>query len=274
VEPGYRGRDSALVFCEYALEVLNILWFCGSGNHVTWQWCFAKGVKSFLEFLVWSVVEEAECSSSAGGVVDDFCHHGLVFSEVEFVSDSDFACGFDEYVPESELGVEFSQEEYFDFGSCLLLVAFEACGEDLGVVEDEDILVVEVIEDVVEVVAVLDDSAGGVEYHEATFIAEGCGVLCDAVVWELEFELGKFHVFSDLLILFFGMGRGVSEGEALNVVWELDGLLVEPLWEGVHGEAGVCGDVAHAGASEGCQVGSTAECLSDVAGEGSDIGAF
>ena len=45
-----------------------------------------------------------------------------------------------------------------------------------------------------------------------------------------------------------------------------DVLLFEPGGEGVHGEAGIDLYVADACATEGCQVGSAAECLSDVAG--------
>ena len=75
VEPGGGCRDGSFVLSEDTLEVLEVLWFCGTGNHVAWQGCFAEGVERLFEFLVGAVVEEAECAAAAGSVVDDFSHH-------------------------------------------------------------------------------------------------------------------------------------------------------------------------------------------------------
>ena len=97
-----------------------------------------------------TVVEESECTSSAGGVVDDLCHHRSVFLKEEFVANPYLSCWFHEHVPETLLLVEFPEQEYLNLCIGLLLSAIETCWKDLGVVKDEDIALVEIVDHVTE----------------------------------------------------------------------------------------------------------------------------
>ena len=51
-------------------------------------------------------------------------------------------------------------------------------------------------------------------------------------------------------------------------------LCLKPFGEGFHGEAILDGGVSDTCATQRCQVSTAAQCLPDVAGEGSDIGTF
>ena len=148
----------------------------------------SQGEEMFLEVFVRTVIKESQSSSPGGGVVDDFGDHALVFAEVEFVADADFAGGFDEDVPQFVVGVELAQEEDFDAGAGLLFVTVEAGGEDACVVVDHDVAVVEVFEDVFEYL-VLNLFAFLVEHHKTGFITMFCWQKRNMVFWEFEFEL-------------------------------------------------------------------------------------
>ena len=66
--------------------------------------------------------------------------------------------------------VQLAEQEDFDFGAGFLLVAVEAGGEDLGVVEDHHVLLLEVVDDVLED-AVLDFARFAVDDHQTRFVA-------------------------------------------------------------------------------------------------------
>ena len=74
--------------------------------------------------------------------------------------------------------VEFPEEENFDFRSRLLLVAAEAGGEDLGIVEDEQVVWIAVIYDVLEDF-VLDLAGILVKDHHTAFVAVLGGIFRD-----------------------------------------------------------------------------------------------
>ena len=69
------------------------------------------------------------------------------------------------------------------------LVPVQACGEHFRVVEDEHILVVEIVEDVFEILAVFDIPALLVEHHQPRLVAVGHGILCDLFFRQFELEL-------------------------------------------------------------------------------------
>ena len=146
-----------------------------------------------------AVVEKPQCASAACSIVDDLSHHGAAFVEEELVADAYLACRLNEHVPQAHLLVEFAKQEYFYFRVGLLLRSVEACRENLGVVEDESVAFVEVVEHIAEVeeVALYGVSVGilvvhvyglrlAVQHHEPTFVATGDteGVLLAGAVYE------------------------------------------------------------------------------------------
>ena len=130
----------------------------------------AEAEERLFELLVGAVEEEAERTSARCGVVDHFGHEQVVVAEVELVADADLAGGVHQYVPQAQLAVELAQQEDLDLGPGLLLVAVQTCGEDLGIVEYEEVLFVEVLDDVLED-AVLDGALGPIDHHQTRFIA-------------------------------------------------------------------------------------------------------
>ena len=55
-------------------------------------------------------------------------------------------------------------------------------------------MLVEVVEQVVEMLAVFYHATLLVQDHQATVIAERHRILGNALLWELEFELGELHI--------------------------------------------------------------------------------
>ena len=187
---GGRG-DCAFVFGKDALEAFQVFRFALAADE-TGDRGFTKGVERTLELIVVAVVEEAECAAAARGVVDNFRHNGVVLAEIELVANSYFTRGVYEHVPKAQFLVEFAQQEHFDSCAGFLLVAVEACGEDLGVVEHEDIVLVEEVEDILEH-AVLYLARLAVEHHHAAFVSMRRGILGNLLLRQVELKLGKFH---------------------------------------------------------------------------------
>ena len=196
---GGRG-DCAFVFGKDALEALQVFrlalaaYEAGNGR-------FAEGVERTLELVVVAVVEEAERAASARGVVDDFRHNGVVLAEIELVANSYFSRGIYQHVPQAQFLVEFAQQEHFDPCAGFLLVAVEACGEDLGVVEHENVVLVEEVEDILEH-AVLYLARLAVEHHHAAFISMRRGILGDLLLRQVKLKLGEFHCTCIFIVLF------------------------------------------------------------------------
>ena len=181
--------DCTLFFCENGLEVLCILRKNVTSENFFWYGRLAKSIKRPLELLVGTVVKETKGTAAAGGVVDDLCHHRFVFAEIKFVADTYLAGRVDQHIPKAHLSIELAQQEDLYLGTSFLLVAVKACRKDLGVVEYEDILFVEVIDDIAEGIMMFNNTSLGMYDHEATIVAERCRFLCDAVFWKLVLEL-------------------------------------------------------------------------------------
>ena len=77
-----RGCHGSFMLGEDALEVLQVVLTSGSRDDVLGQRSLAEGEQGTLEFVVRTVVEEAECASAAGCVVYHFGHHRLVLAEI------------------------------------------------------------------------------------------------------------------------------------------------------------------------------------------------
>ena len=186
------GGDGALGAGEYALEALQVLGF-GLAAHETGHGRLAESVERALELVVVAVVEKAQGASAAGGVVYDLGYDGVVLAEVEFVADADFSRGVYEHIPQAQFLIELAQEKHLDTRAGFLLVAVETGGEYLGVVENKDIVLVEVVEHFLEHL-VLYLAGLAVEHHHAAFVAMGGGILGNLVLGKFEFELGEFHI--------------------------------------------------------------------------------
>ncbi len=146
-----------------------------------------------------AVVEEAQRATAGSGVIYHFGYHGFILAEVEFVADTDFACRFDQHIPEFLLYIEFAEEEHFDTGAGLFLVAVKQGGKHFGVVEHHYIAVVEKVEDVAE--NVMRNLAGLAVYHHQTgIIALLVGVVCDEFVGKFEVKLRKLHLLDDEVV--------------------------------------------------------------------------
>ena len=83
------------------------------------------------------------------------------------------------------------------------LVAVEACGKHLSVVEHHHVAIVEVVEHLAED-AGCDFAGAAVDHQKAGFVALFYRVFCYQLFGELKLELGKFHA----LILSRGGGVG------------------------------------------------------------------
>ena len=166
---GGRGSHGALVGCEDCLVALGVLGF-DLFAHPFRQGRFAEREEGLLELFVGTVEKEAQGTSAGCGVVDDLGHEQVVVSEIELVPDADLACGIHEHVPEAQVAVQFAQEEDFDLRAGFLLVSVEACGEDLRVVEHEEVFLLEVVEDLLEN-AVFDGSGLAVYDHQSRLVA-------------------------------------------------------------------------------------------------------
>ena len=154
-----------------------------------------------------AVVKETQGASAAGGVVDHFCHHRSALIEKQLVADAYLAGWLHENVPQSHLFVEFTKQEHFYLGVGSLLCAVEAGGKHLGVVEDEGVALVEIVEHIAEIQILLvtlrvserlailvglehlDGLRLFVQHHQSAFVAMERRVQSDQFVAKLEFEL-------------------------------------------------------------------------------------
>ena len=222
VEARGRHGHATLVLGEDALEVFQV--FGGAVvvfatvYDVAGQWGFAQGEELALELLVGTVVEEPQGAAAAGGVVDDLGYHGARVVEEELVADTYLAGRLYQHIPKPHLLVELAQQEDLNLGVGLLLGTVEAGRENLGIVEDEGIALIEIVEHVTEIeVLAFDRIAIGilliefyslrfaVQYHQLTLIASGdarCNlvaiiideVVIDAMGVEGNLLLGQFEL--------------------------------------------------------------------------------
>lgn len=78
----------------------------------------------------------------------------------------DFTGRLNEHVPELVFCIEFAQQKYFYPCTGLLLVAVEACGKYLGVIEYKKVAVIEIVDYLLEN-TVFYFAGSAVEHHQA-----------------------------------------------------------------------------------------------------------
>ena len=98
-----------------------------------------------------TVVQEAERTTTASRIVDNFGHHRSILLEEEFVTDTDLTGRLYQHIPQAQVGIQLTEKEHLDLGIGLLLRSIETGGEHLCVVEDEGVILVEVIQDIAEI---------------------------------------------------------------------------------------------------------------------------
>ena len=182
-----RSANRTFLRSKNGLIALGIL-----GSHLRFHPLRNRGlterVEHALELLITSVVEETESSAATGCVVYDLSNEGIVFSKIEFVSDTDFACRVHDYIPEPLLTVQFPQKKNLDIGPGLLLFAIESCRENFRIVENEGVALFEVVDDILEQ-PVLYFSRILVENHKFALVAPIGRLGGNFVCCKIEFEL-------------------------------------------------------------------------------------
>ena len=187
-----RSRYSAFVLCKDALKVVKV----GLGavvvlaliDDISWQRSLAQSKELAFKLVVRTVVKEAQCASAAGGIVNHLGHHCSAFVEEQFVTNTYLACRLYQHVPQAHFFIQLAQQEHLNLGIGLFLCAIKACRKNLGIVENEGVALVKIVEHVTEVkIFALDRFALGillihlyflrlaVQHHKAALVTT-----CDA----------------------------------------------------------------------------------------------
>ena len=133
------------------LEVIHII----SGHlttvdDITGNGCRTQRKEFLLELVVRTVVEETQGTSATGRIVDDFCHHRTVFLEEQLVADTNLTGRLHQYVPQTQVGIQLTQQEDLNLGISLLLRTIQTGRKHLRIVEDDDVALVEIVDDAAE----------------------------------------------------------------------------------------------------------------------------
>ncbi len=111
----------------------------------------AKGKEVVLELVMRTVVEEAQRTATARGVVIHLGDHRAYFVEEELVADTDLTRRLHQHIPQMGFLVQLAKDEHLNLGISLLLGAIQTGGEHLRVVEHKRIAVVEIVDDIAEI---------------------------------------------------------------------------------------------------------------------------
>ena len=185
---GSRSHHRALFLSENRLITLGIFRL-GFALDIIGQRRLAQSEECLFEFIVRSIVEEAEGAAAGGGIVDHFGHHRLIGAEIEFVADADLAGGFHKDIPKLIVAVQFPEQEHLDASIRAVFRTVEAGGEDFCVVENHHIAIFKVVDHIFEDL-VGDAAVAAVHHHHTALVAVLCGILGDELLGEFELKLG------------------------------------------------------------------------------------
>ena len=149
-----RCRHCALVFGVDTLEIVEVV---GGGvgilalvDDVARQRRLTQCKQFALEFVVRTVVEEAQRATATRRVVDDLGHHRAALVEKQFVADANLSRRLHQHVPQAHILIQFAQQKHLDFRVGFLLRAVQSRRKHLRIVENEGVALVEVVEHVLE----------------------------------------------------------------------------------------------------------------------------
>ncbi len=94
-----------------------------------------------------SVIEETQCASTRGGIVDYLSHHRLIVAKVQLVAYTDLASRFHQNIPQLILRTKFPEQEHFDAGTGLFLIAIEKSREHHRIIVDKQVSLIKIIDD-------------------------------------------------------------------------------------------------------------------------------
>ena len=115
------------------------------------QRCFSERVELALKLIVRTIVEKAQRATTAGGIVNHFCHHRSTLIEKQFVTDSNLARRLHQHIPQPHFPVQFTEKKHFYLGIGLLLRAVQPGWKNLRVVKDKRIAVIEIVKHIAEI---------------------------------------------------------------------------------------------------------------------------
>src|SRR5690606_38598882 len=110
---------------------------------------FPQGVYRLIKLLISPVKQKPDCSSPRGGIVY-YLSHQITITKVELIPHPYFSGRVNQHVPKPQLLIQFPQKKNFNFGTCFFLVAIKPCRKNLGIVGNEDITLIKIIDDVLE----------------------------------------------------------------------------------------------------------------------------
>ena len=208
VQTTSRRCHSTLLLGIDRLETLHVFFLCRTPVHnIAGQRGFTQSEELLFELVVRTVIEETQGTSTTGGIVNHLSHHRPIFLKEEFVTDTDLTCRLHQHIPQTQVWVQLTQQEYFYLGIRFLLRTIQTCREHLRIVEDKGIILIEVIQDVPEVqidglpfligqvvtlfilLCHLDLSALTVYHHQSAFIAMETWLKCHLLLRKLKLKL-------------------------------------------------------------------------------------
>ena len=97
---------------------------------------------------------------------DHFGHEQIVVAEVELVAHPNFAGRLHQHIPQAVAGAEVAKQKHFYFGTCFLLASIEPRRKNFGIVDNQHIVFVEILEHIFKD-AVFDFAGIAVDNHQA-----------------------------------------------------------------------------------------------------------
>ena len=168
-----RSRYSTFVAGKDRLETFRILRFHGTVDDAVRQRRLTQSVQCLLELVVRPVIQKTKGTSARSGIVNHLGYHRVIFTEIEFVADTDFAGRVYQHVPQAQLLIQLTQQKYLDTCTGFFLVAVQPGGKHLRIIKDKYILIIEIIQNILEH-TVFDFARLSVQYHQARLISIPC----------------------------------------------------------------------------------------------------
>ena len=149
VQPRGRSHYGSLILREDILVAFQVLRFRRS-LQILGDGRLTHLEQLLFKLLVRPVIQKPQGAAPRGGVIDHLGHQLLVFTEVKLVPNSDLPGWVHQHIPQVLIGIQFPQQEDFNFRSRFLLIPEQAGRKHHGIVEDKKILRVKIVQYVLE----------------------------------------------------------------------------------------------------------------------------